>query len=144
MDLLRSMNAETGTAVILISHNIALVSRFCSRVLVMYGGRIVEYGLTRDVFAQPRHPYTAALLNAVPRIDRKLDEGLATIEGRPPDLASLPTGCAFHPRCQVAMQHCKVERPPEFSTGPDRAARCWRVDLTTATSGQASDAAQLS
>ncbi len=125
MELLRAMNEETGTAIILITHNIALVSRFCSRVLVMYAGRIIEAGPTREVFANPRHPYTTALLKAVPRVDARLDEGLTAIEGRPPDLARKPAGCAFHPRCTLRREICLSEEPPTAAVGGGRTARCW-------------------
>jgi len=125
MELLRAMNEETGTAVILITHNIALVSRSCSRVLVMYAGRIVESGPTMEVFENPRHPYTAALLNAVPRVESRLAGGLATIEGRPPDLALKPAGCAFHPRCPVRRDICTTERPEAIAVGAGHAACCW-------------------
>ena len=128
MDLLGKMNRETGTAILLISHNIALVSRFCSRVLVMYAGRIVETGPTHEVFAEPRHPYTKALLTAVPRIDKRIEEGLATIAGRPPDLAALPEGCAFAPRCQMPIGVCATKQPPAFAVGQERFARCWLND----------------
>jgi oligopeptide/dipeptide ABC transporter ATP-binding protein len=125
MDLLRQMNEETGTAIILITHNIALVSRFCSRVLVMYAGRFVEAGPTLEIFDSPQHPYTAALLKAVPRVEARLAEGLTAIEGRPPDLALKPAGCAFHPRCAQRRIICSVEQPPSIVTGPGREARCW-------------------
>jgi oligopeptide/dipeptide ABC transporter ATP-binding protein len=125
MELLRTMNEETGTAIILITHNIALVSRFCSRVLVMYAGRIIEAGPTREVFAYPRHPYTTALLKAVPRVDARLDDGLNAIEGRPPDLARKPTGCAFHPRCALRREICMIEQPPAVAVAEGRTARCW-------------------
>jgi oligopeptide/dipeptide ABC transporter ATP-binding protein len=125
MDLLRAMNRDTGTAIMLITHNIALVSQFCARVLVMYAGRIVESGPTLDVFETPRHPYTDALLKAVPRIEARSQEGLAPIEGRPPDLARKPTGCAFHPRCPHRMDVCLVEAPPPVAIGEEREARCW-------------------
>ena len=125
MELLHAMNEETGTAIILITHNIALVSRFCSRVLVMYAGRIIEAGPTREVFRVPRHPYTTALLKAVPRVDARLDEGLTAIEGRPPDLARKPAGCAFHPRCTLRREICMSEDPPTASVGVGRTARCW-------------------
>jgi oligopeptide/dipeptide ABC transporter ATP-binding protein len=125
MELLRSMNEAAGTAIILITHNIALVSRFCRRVFVMYAGRIVETGPTLEVFEAPHHPYTAALLKAVPRVEARLEEGLVTIEGRPPDLARKPTGCAFHPRCALRRETCAVEAPAAVATGRDRLARCW-------------------
>lgn len=125
MELLRAMNEERGTAIILITHNIALVSRFCSRVLVMYAGRVVESGSTLEVFESPHHPYTEALLKAVPRIDVAVREGLAAIEGRPPDLAQKPTGCAFHPRCAMRHQICIHETPPDVTVAAGRMARCW-------------------
>jgi oligopeptide/dipeptide ABC transporter ATP-binding protein len=125
MALLRQMNEETGTAIILITHNIALVSRFCSRVLVMYAGRLVETGPTLEVFDDPKHPYTAALLKAVPRVEARLADGLTAIEGRPPDLARKPPGCAFHPRCAQRRDICSVDQPPAFAAGPGREARCW-------------------
>jgi oligopeptide/dipeptide ABC transporter ATP-binding protein len=125
MELLRTMNRETQTAIMLITHNIALVSRFCSRVLVMYAGRIVESGPTLDVFENPQHPYTAALLKAVPDVEARLAGGLVAIEGRPPDLARKPSGCAFHPRCAFREAICTTEMPPPFGTGPGRTARCW-------------------
>jgi oligopeptide/dipeptide ABC transporter ATP-binding protein len=125
MELLRVMNEETGTAIILITHNIALVSRSCTRVLVMYAGRIVESGATKEVFDNPQHPYTAALLNAVPRVESRLAGGLATIEGRPPDLARKPVGCAFYPRCSVRQEICATQQPSAISVGPDHSARCW-------------------
>src|SRR6266404_5891271 len=125
MQLLRQMNEETGTAIILITHNIALVSRFCSRVLVMYAGRFVETGPTLEVFESPQHPYTAALLKAVPRVEARLDEGLTAIEGRPPDLARKPTGCAFHPRCGRRRAICTSDQPPAETVGRGRTVRCW-------------------
>jgi oligopeptide/dipeptide ABC transporter ATP-binding protein len=128
MDLLRAMNEETGTAIILITHNIALVSRFCSRILVMYAGRVVESGPTLDVLESPGHPYTSALLKAVPRVEERLAGGLAAIEGRPPDLARKPAGCAFHPRCALRQEICKSERPIGTIVGPGRVACCWLVD----------------
>jgi oligopeptide/dipeptide ABC transporter ATP-binding protein len=131
MELLRAMNEENGTAIILITHNIALVSRFCTRVLVMYAGRMVEAGPTLEVFENPRHPYTAALLKSVPRVEARLTEGLAAIDGKPPDLAHKSSGCAFHPRCAQRRDICTREQPPEFVAG-GRMARCWLVgDATT-------------
>jgi oligopeptide/dipeptide ABC transporter ATP-binding protein len=127
IELLRALYKETGAAIILITHNIALVSRFCSRVLVMYAGQVVESGPTLEVFEAPQHPYTAALLNAVPRVDVRMGEGLSAIEGRPPDLAKKPTGCAFHPRCAVRLEICdKVEPPLRVSDA--RTARCWLLE----------------
>ena len=128
IDLLRAMNEAMHTAIILITHNIALVSRFCSRVLVMYAGQVVESGPTLEVFEAPQHPYTAALLKAVPRVDARLDEGLRAIEGRPPDLARKPAGCAFHPRCTVRLDICTREEPLVRAAGHQRSARCWLLE----------------
>ncbi len=125
ISLLANMNRDEGTAIIFISHNIALVSQFCSRVLVMYAGRIVEEGPTREVFGNPSHPYTAALLKAVPRVDKHLANGLETIEGRPPDLARKPSGCAFHPRCPARIDRCAIAAPPKFTVAFGYASRCW-------------------
>jgi oligopeptide/dipeptide ABC transporter ATP-binding protein len=134
MDLLLAMNRETGTAIILITHNIALVSRFCSRVLVMYAGRIVESGPTQEVFDRPGHPYTAALLRAVPRMDARVADGLRTIEGRPPDLMRKPSGCAFHPRCELRREICVSQAPPPVSIGGNRMSRCWATESVNANS----------
>ena len=138
MDLLRAMNEETGTAIILITHNIALVSRFCARVLVMYAGRIVESGPTAEVFARPRHPYTTALLRAVPRVEARVHEGLTAIEGRPPDLARKPPGCAYHPRCALKDDICTREAPPAIDVAAGRKARCWAARSGVAWKGSAS------
>jgi oligopeptide/dipeptide ABC transporter ATP-binding protein len=136
MDLLRAMNAETGTAIILITHNIALVSRFCTRVLVMYAGRIVESGPTDEVFARPSHPYTRALISAVPHVEAKARDGLTAIEGRPPDLANKPSGCAFHPRCPLRDDICLRQAPPPIEVAPNRMARCWAAQPDVAWKGK--------
>lgn len=124
IDLLEKMNTDTGSSFLFISHNIALVSEFCSRVIVMYAGRIVEEGPTSAVFSKPYHPYTSALIQSVPPLDRRLESGLAPIEGRPPDLSSKQTGCAFAARCSSKVSKCKEVSPPLVSVGQRKAA-CW-------------------
>jgi oligopeptide/dipeptide ABC transporter ATP-binding protein len=136
MDLLLAMNRETGTAIILITHNVALVSRFCSRVLVMYAGRIIESGPTQEVFNRPAHPYTAALLQAVPRIEARVERGLAAIEGRPPDLAWKPSGCAFHPRCKFKREICVGKAPNPVTIGRNRITSCWAAEKLIASSNR--------
>lgn len=106
LDLFRELRAELGTALVLITHDLGVVAGLCDRVLVMYAGRIVEAGAASDVFARPRHPYTAALLAASPRLDTPLDVPLATIPGAPPDARRRPSGCAFRPRCARAVEVC--------------------------------------
>jgi oligopeptide/dipeptide ABC transporter ATP-binding protein len=122
--LLKELQARYRLAMIFVTHNLGIVAKMCDRVAVMYAGRIVESGPVETIFHSPAHPYTRALLESVPRLgDRR--EWLTAIEGQPPDLAALPVGCAFHPRCPHAMDRCRAETPPDFSVGADHAARCW-------------------
>jgi peptide/nickel transport system ATP-binding protein len=125
LELLKELNRELGTAIILISHNVAVISSLCTRVMVMYAGRVVESGPTRRVFDHPEHPYTWSLLRSVPRVDERRHERLISIQGMPPDLSRLPTGCTFHPRCPFKIERCLREEPPLVEVGPDQEARCW-------------------
>jgi oligopeptide/dipeptide ABC transporter ATP-binding protein len=125
MDLLTRVSRDRGMAVILISHNIALVSQNCHRVAVMYGGRIVEDGPTDQVVHAPRHPYTKALVAAVPDLARPRTERLASITGVAPDPGALPAGCAFHPRCPAAIAVCSTDVPVLRSFPGDRRVACW-------------------
>jgi oligopeptide transport system ATP-binding protein len=109
--LLKRLTRETGAALILITHDLGVVARYADRVAVMYAGRIVETAPARELYARPRHPYTRGLLDSVPRLDADRARRLLPIEGQPPDLARLPPGCAFAPRCAKAMDRCRVERP---------------------------------
>jgi oligopeptide/dipeptide ABC transporter ATP-binding protein len=125
LDLLRQVNQEFGTATILITHNLGVVAGMCERVLVMYGGKVVESGPTEDVFAKPRHPYTWSLLRSIPRLDAEGHAPLRAIEGMPPDLINPPTGCAFHPRCAFRIERCIRETPALEPVGPTQMAACW-------------------
>jgi oligopeptide/dipeptide ABC transporter ATP-binding protein len=125
LDLLRDVNRKSGTAIILITHNFGVVAGMCDRILVMYAGRVVEHGRTSDVFAHPKHPYTWSLLRSLPRLDRGKRQPLKAIEGAPPDLANLPAGCKFHPRCQFRVERCLTDEPSLDPVGVDRNARCW-------------------
>src|SRR5260370_30327827 len=109
LELLKELNRELGTAIILISQNVAVISSLCTRVMVMYAGRVVESGPTRQVFEHPEHPYTWSLLRSVPRVDERRHERLISIQGMPPDLSRLPTGCTFHPRCLFKVERCLRE-----------------------------------
>ena len=124
LDLLRSLNSESGTATILITHNLGVVAGMCERLIVMYAGRVVEEGRTEDVFAHPEHPYTWSLLRSIPRLDAEVHEPLHPIEGSPPDMTRLPTGCKFRPRCQFAIDRCAAEEP-ELKPVGRQVARCW-------------------
>jgi oligopeptide transport system ATP-binding protein len=125
LELLRNVNREFGTATILITHNLGVVAGMCERVMVMYAGKVVESGPTEDVFAHPTHPYTWSLLRSIPRLDAERHEALKPIEGLPPDLIDLPTGCAFHPRCPFAIEKCTRDVPPLNRVGETQLAACW-------------------
>jgi len=111
MQLLKKVREDFGTSLILITHDLAVVAGSCENTLVMYGGRIMEYAKTRDLFARPSHPYTRGLLSAVPRLDTKDDE-LQTIAGSPPNMMTLPAGCPFADRCDYVMDICRSKMPP--------------------------------
>jgi oligopeptide/dipeptide ABC transporter ATP-binding protein len=123
--LLRRLNRELGTAIMLITHNMALVASLCSRVIVMYAGRVVEQGPVDQIFKDPQHPYTWSLLRSVPRVDEARRQRLVSISGLPPDLVRLPPGCKFHPRCAFRVDRCSEEEPPLGEVGPQQIARCW-------------------
>jgi oligopeptide transport system ATP-binding protein len=125
LELLRTVNREFGTATILITHNLGVVAGMCERVMVMYAGKVVESGPTEDVFAHPTHPYTWSLLRSIPRLDAERHEPLKPIEGLPPDLIDLPSGCAFHPRCPFAIEKCSRDVPPLNRVGDTQLAACW-------------------
>src|SRR5881409_1166219 len=109
--LLKDIQRQTNVTLIFVTHDLGIVAKMCDRVAVMYAGRIVESGTTHDLFTQPRHPYTLALLNCLPTLTRGR-EPLATIEGQPPDLANLPPGCSFAPRCPLVQPQCQATSPP--------------------------------
>lgn len=125
--LLRDSERSEGNAVIFISHDLAVVSRLCDRIAVMYAGRIVETGKTTALLNSPRHPYTRALLNALPTDRTPPRERLPAIAGEPPDLASLPPGCPFAPRCPFKADRCVQEEPGLIRFGETEAA-CWFGD----------------
>jgi oligopeptide transport system ATP-binding protein len=122
MRLLGDIRRDFGTAIILITHDLGVVAGFCDRIMVMYGGQVMEEADTEALFASPLHPYTQGLLSAVPRIDRD-DDTLRTIAGEPPDMSRLPPGCPFSPRCAVARPECAGTRPP-LETRGDRRRAC--------------------
>jgi oligopeptide/dipeptide ABC transporter ATP-binding protein len=135
LELLRNLNRDFGTATILITHNLGVVAGMCDRVIVMYAGRIVEQGATEDVFANPEHPYTWSLLRSIPRLDADEHEHLKPIEGSPPDMIRLPSGCKFHPRCQFAVDRC-VDEEPELVPVRRQLARCWVTQAGASLSGR--------
>jgi peptide/nickel transport system ATP-binding protein len=126
LDLIAELNRDFGTAIVLISHDLGVIASVCSRVVVMYAGEVVEEGPTEAILSDPRHPYTWALINAVPRIDRHVpgSKRLVTIEGAPPDPLAHPPGCRFALRCPFRVERCS-EHPGLAELVPGRKARCW-------------------
>jgi peptide/nickel transport system permease protein len=124
LDLLASLREKLGLAIVLITHDLGVVARLCDRVVVMYGGRIVEEGGVADLFERPLHPYTAALIRSTPRLaDRR--ERLQSIDGAPPNLLTLPAGCAFAARCPLQHAPCHKDDPPLVAADDGRRAACW-------------------
>src|SRR3954447_26396965 len=126
LDLLKELQQETGVAVIFVTHNLGIVARMCNKLAVMYAGKIVEAGTVRELFNDPKHPYTKALLGSMPKLGSK--EKLLAIPGQPPDLATLPPGCAFHLRCSEALPCCATDEPGETQIAGSWSARCWRAE----------------
>ncbi|TMD29096.1 MAG: ABC transporter ATP-binding protein [Chloroflexi bacterium] len=126
IQLMKQLNRELNTAMMLITHNMALVASLCQRIIVMYAGRIVEEGPVEQIFRSPQHPYTWSLLRSVPRVDEARKDRLVSIKGMPPDLSHPPPGCKFHPRCPFVIDKCKVDPEPQLEeVGVDQVARCW-------------------
>ena len=135
LDLLAGLVRDLGVGLLMISHDLSALSRVCHRVVVMYAGRIVESGTASEVFDDPRHPYSGALSAAFPRIgDPAARFAPAGLPGDPPDARDLPSGCAFHPRCPLAIDVCVEVDPPLLDIGGGRLAACHRADETAARS----------
>jgi len=129
LELLKDLSRRLGAAMLLITHNLGVVARYADRVNVMYAGRIVERGTARELYANPRHPYTLGLLKSVPRLDVPRRQRLDPIEGQPPDLTRLPQGCAFGPRCAFRVERCGVEAPPLTPIGDaGHVTACWEAE----------------
>jgi len=128
LELMKDLSRRLGVAMLLITHNLGVVARYADRVNVMYAGRLVERGNARELYARPRHPYTLGLLRSVPRLDEPERARLDPIEGQPPDLTRLPSGCAFAPRCGFRDDRCAREVPPLAAVGGDgHVSACWGV-----------------
>ena len=123
---MRDLSRRLGVAMLIITHNLGVVARYADRVNVMYAGKIVERATARELYADPRHPYTKGLLRSVPRLDEPKREKLAPIQGQPPDLTRLPPGCAFAPRCAFRVARCAAEAPPlEEASRAAHLSACW-------------------
>src|SRR5512135_2277114 len=124
LELLKDIQREFGMSLIFITHDFGIVAHMCDRVSVMYAGQIVESAPVSVIFDNPAHPYTAALIHAVPKLETKV-ERLTSIPGQPPRLGYLPAGCRFAPRCASAMDKCRAQEPPLISLSHDHSCMCW-------------------
>jgi oligopeptide/dipeptide ABC transporter ATP-binding protein len=125
LDLLRALGRRTGTAILMITHDLGVVAGLCDRVVVMHAGQTVEWGPVRALFKAAAHPYTRALIRAVPRVDRAVQ--MEPIAGALPSLVGPPPGCRFAARCDLAVEECRADRPAPRAVGPDHAAACLAV-----------------
>jgi oligopeptide transport system ATP-binding protein len=129
-DLVKRLRDELGMAIIWITHDLGVVAGLAQRVLVMYGGYIIEESPVKELYTNPEHPYTLGLLGSLPRVDANEHGKLVSIEGLPPILYQKPNSCPFAPRCKWVVEHCWKENPPLLTVGPDHRAACW-VDTRT-------------
>ncbi len=128
LDLMKALTTEFGVALIVITHNLGVVARYADRVNIMYAGKVIERGEAREIYANPRHPYTIGLLRSVPRLDLPRKAKLDPIEGQPPDLINLPPGCAFRERCRWAIDKCATDTPELVEIGGGHLSACFRAD----------------
>ena len=131
-ELMNSLKREHGTAILMITHNMGVVAEMADDVAVMYMGNIVEYGTAQDVFTNPLHPYTQALLRSIPVLGRGKDQRLEPIRGVTPDPFDRPKGCQFCPRCDHATPRCQGEMPEEYWVSPTHYTRCFLSEEGTA------------
>ncbi len=124
LELIHELARAANSSVILISHDLGVVARYAHKVIVMYAGRVVESAPAADLYARPRHPYTRGLLASIPRLDGDTTCRLVPIDGHPPDLATLPEGCAFSPRCAHVIDRCRIERPELRDVGEQHRVAC--------------------
>ena len=129
LDLMNELKSKMNTAIILITHDLGVVADLAERVIVMYGGEIMEEASVHDIFKDPKHPYTWGLIKSIPRLDIDREkEKLSSIDGTPPDLFNPPVGCPFAPRCEYAMEICKKEKPGMINGGNNHRVSCWLLD----------------
>jgi oligopeptide/dipeptide ABC transporter ATP-binding protein len=125
LDLMKQLCQENDVALMIITHNLGVVARYADRINIMYAGRIIEQGTAREIYRNPSHPYSLGLLRSVPRLDGVRSEKLEPIEGQPPDLGDLPSGCHFNPRCRFALDRCTTEYPSIVDLNDSHKSACW-------------------
>ncbi|MDR7857471.1 ABC transporter ATP-binding protein [Tissierella sp.] len=128
LELLMELKEKMDTSIILITHDLGVVANTCSKVMVMYGGLVMEEGTVDDIFYNPLHPYTKGLLQSLPKKDTKERQRLVPIKGNPPDLSNMPKGCPFAERCPYAMDICVDNQPEYYYEGKSHRAMCWLLD----------------
>lgn len=141
LDLLKSLREKINMSVVLITHDLGIISDVCDRVMVMYAGMIVEKASIFDIFEKPQHPYTKGLLRSIPRLHLDKKERLVPIEGSPVDLLCPPKGCSFAPRCESCMRICIDQQPPFFDVGQGHQAACWLLHSDYAVAARKKDVA---
>ncbi|MBT3397331.1 MAG: ABC transporter ATP-binding protein, partial [Alphaproteobacteria bacterium] len=137
LELMKQLSKRLGVAQLIITHNLGVVARYADRVNVMYAGKIVETGTAKEIYHNPRHPYTLGLLASVPRLDQPRGTKLIPIEGQPPDLTRLDDGCAFRPRCRFATERCGHEIPELETVAGDHMSACWYYETLDQEKGSA-------
>lgn len=137
LELMKGLTTELGVALIVITHNLGVVARYADRVNVMYAGKIIESGSAMDIYHRPNHPYTLALLNSVPRMDRPRQAKLDPVDGQPPDLARLDDGCSFRPRCRFATEQCAKSQPVLETVSDGHQAACFEKISVASKAGNA-------
>ena len=125
LSLLKNLTKEANSSLILITHDLGVVARYADNVAVMYGGRVVETASARELYKNPQHPYTEGLMASIPKLDGDPGSRLYTIEGQPPDLSNLPSGCSFHPRCPYAQDKCTMTKPTLSEVAPNHLRACF-------------------
>jgi oligopeptide transport system ATP-binding protein len=125
LELLKELTRETGSALMLITHDLGVVARYADRVCVMYGGKIIETASAVDLYGKPMHPYTRGLMHSIPRLDQPAGIRLVPIKGQPPNLAQLPSGCSFNPRCGEVIDRCRRDVPELMKADDTHSHACW-------------------
>ena len=125
LEIMKDLKKRCCMSIVLITHDLGIVSDICDKIIIMYSGEIMEYGPIETLFANPKHPYTIGLIRSLPKIDQKEGEPLTPIEGSPVDLMHPPAGCPFAPRCEHCMKVCLTEKPPYFELEPGHYSACW-------------------
>ncbi|KQO16576.1 ABC transporter ATP-binding protein [Paenibacillus sp. Leaf72] len=128
LELMKKLKQESGTAIMLITHDLGVIAEMADKVIVMYAGQVVEETDVYTLFDEPRHPYTQGLMQSIPHIDAELGERLASIPGSVPSLQNMPAGCRFRARCPHAMEKCEAELPPLIPSGKNHLTRCWLAE----------------